>query len=57
MGTRTVDLDDPTVIDAKAVGAHVDVTYGSGPYMVNRRMPEEDKAEWLRPGYRYKIVK
>ena len=34
-----------------------DVTYKSGPQIINRYMSDDEKAEFLKPGYRFRIVK
>ena len=35
----------------------VDITYGSGPIVINRYLPEDIQKKFLRPGYRIRIVK
>ena len=34
-----------------------DVTYGSGPVIINRHLSDEDKSLYLKPEYRFRIVK
>lgn len=34
-----------------------DVTYKSGPQIINRYMSVEEKRQWLRPGRRFRILK
>ncbi len=34
-----------------------DITYDSGPVVIDRHLPEDAKTEFLRPGYRFRIVK
>jgi hypothetical protein len=35
----------------------IDITYDSGPIVINRYMQDEDKVKFLKPGYRIRIVK
>ncbi|MCJ1400645.1 hypothetical protein MMC11_003853 [Xylographa trunciseda] len=50
------DINDPLLVEGPARGAHNDVTYGSGPVIINRHLSEEDKRLYLKPGYRFRIV-
>lgn len=34
-----------------------DVTYSSGPNIIDRYISDEDKVKYLRPGYRFRIIK
>jgi len=34
-----------------------DITVDSGPMVINRYMADEDKTNFLKPGYRFRIVK
>jgi hypothetical protein len=34
-----------------------DITYTSGPVVINRYLPGDVKEKFLRPGYRIRIVK
>ena len=54
---KVFDLNDRLAVDTRAVGAHNDVTRSSGPRMISTRMPEHARSEFLKPGYRYRIVK
>jgi hypothetical protein len=35
----------------------VDITYDSGPVVIDRYLSKDAKTEFLRPGYRIRIVK
>lgn len=35
----------------------IDVTYESGPAIIMRTLSDDAKARYLRPGYRFRIVK
>lgn len=34
-----------------------DITYNSGPMIIHRYLSEDEKQRFLRPGYRFRIVK
>jgi len=51
-----LDLNDPLLVEGPARGVHNDVTYNSGPMIVNRYLSEEEKTLYLKPGYRIRIV-
>ncbi|KAJ5729082.1 uncharacterized protein N7483_003590 [Penicillium malachiteum] len=56
--TRLVkDLRDWTIPDAPAYGAHNDVTFDSGPMIIDNNLPTDLKEKYLQPGYRFRIVK
>ncbi|MCJ1435136.1 hypothetical protein MMC27_004506 [Xylographa pallens] len=50
------DINDPLLVEGPARGAHNDVTYDSGPVIINRHLSDEDKSLYLKPGYRFRIV-
>jgi hypothetical protein len=52
---REFDLNDQLLQEGPAKGAHNDVTYGSGPAIIQRYLPIEDQSTFLRPGYRVRI--
>ena len=68
-----LDLNDPLLTEGPARGVHngkllrlycalslvdvLDITIDSGPVVINRYLTEEDKAKFLKPGYRVRIVK
>ncbi|PVH79049.1 hypothetical protein DL98DRAFT_589825 [Cadophora sp. DSE1049] len=51
-----LDLADPLHTEGPARGVHNDITYESGPAVINQYMSEDDKASFLKPGYRFRIV-
>jgi len=51
-----MDYNDPLLVEGPAKGAHNDVTYSSGPVIINRNLSDEDKVKFLRPGYRFRIM-
>ncbi|KAE9379413.1 hypothetical protein N431DRAFT_397764 [Stipitochalara longipes BDJ] len=51
-----LDLNDPLLTEGPARGAHNDITYSSGPIVINRYLPEDVQKKFLRPGYRIRIV-
>ncbi|KAH9205980.1 hypothetical protein DL95DRAFT_489082 [Leptodontidium sp. 2 PMI_412] len=51
----TIDLGDTLHIEGPARGVH-NITYVSGPTIINRYMSEEAKEEFLKPGYRARII-
>ena len=52
-----IDLANPLDIEGPAKGAHIDSTITSGPNMVRDHLSDEDQARFLRPGYRFRIIK
>ena len=68
-----LDLNDPLLTEGPARGAHngklsessfknnsltfADITYSSGPIVINRYVPKDVQKKFLRPGYRVRIVK
>jgi hypothetical protein len=40
-----------------AVGAHVDTTFRGGQNVILVHMTEEQKAEYLDKGYRFRLIK
>ncbi|KAH6690762.1 hypothetical protein BKA61DRAFT_285586 [Leptodontidium sp. MPI-SDFR-AT-0119] len=50
------DLKDPMHAIGPARGAHNDITYNSGPMIINRNLTDDQKREFLQPGYRFRIV-
>jgi hypothetical protein len=34
-----------------------DITYDSGPAVINRYLTEEERSLFLKPGYRFRIIK
>jgi len=50
------DLRDWTVPESPALAAHNDVTYDSGPHMIDFHLPPKMKDEYLKPGFRFRIV-
>ncbi|KAL5323981.1 hypothetical protein ACEPPN_008524 [Leptodophora sp. 'Broadleaf-Isolate-01'] len=53
---RQLDLNDLTLTEGPARGVHNDITYVSGPTVINRYLSDETKSKYLRPGYRFRIV-
>lgn len=51
------DYNDPMLLEGPALGAHSDVTFHSGPTIINRYLSDDVKARYLREGYRFRIVK
>lgn len=67
------DVYDPLLVEGPAKGAHNgegphgiisgltnscrDVTFASGPAIINRYLSEEDKSKYLQPGYRFRVFK
>jgi len=51
-----LDLGDPLHTEGPARGVHNDITYNSGPAVINRYMSNEDKQTFLKPGYRFRII-
>ena len=52
---RQFDLNDKLLQEGPAKGAHNDVTYSSGPVIIQRYLSMEDQVAFLRPGYRVQI--
>lgn len=52
---RQFDLNDKLLQEGPAKGAHNDVTYTSGPNIIQRYLPVEDQKAFLRAGYRVRI--
>lgn len=52
---RQFDLNDKLLQEGPAKGAHNDVTYTSGPNIIQRYLPLEDQKAFLRAGYRIRI--
>lgn len=52
---REFDLNDKLLQEGPAKGAHNDVTYESGPVIIERYLPMEDQKTFLRAGYRVRI--
>ncbi|KAL5322283.1 hypothetical protein ACEPPN_010255 [Leptodophora sp. 'Broadleaf-Isolate-01'] len=53
----TIDLGDSLHVEGPARGVHSDITYDSGPIVINRYMLEQAKEEFLKPRYRARIIK
>lgn len=51
-----LDLGDWTKPDRPAQGAHNDVTYESGPNMIEDHLPEDIRGKYSHPEYRFRIV-
>ena len=34
-----------------------DITFDSGPEVINRYLTEEERSRFLKPGYRFRIIK
>ncbi|KAH7416709.1 hypothetical protein BKA64DRAFT_701491 [Cadophora sp. MPI-SDFR-AT-0126] len=51
-----LDLADPLHTEGPARGVHNDITYESGPAVINRYLSEADKEQFLKPGYRFRII-
>ncbi|KIV92764.1 hypothetical protein, variant [Exophiala mesophila] len=49
------DVYDPLLVEGPAKGAHNDVTFSSGPAIINRHLTQEDKSKYLQPGYRFRV--
>lgn len=52
-----IDLSNPLDIEGPAKGAHIDSTITSGPNMIKDHLSDADKAKYLKPGYRFRIIK
>ncbi|KAH7348887.1 hypothetical protein BKA65DRAFT_584780 [Rhexocercosporidium sp. MPI-PUGE-AT-0058] len=52
----TLDLGDPLHMEGPARGVHNDITYASGPVVITRYMSEKDQEEFLKHGYRIRII-
>lgn len=50
------DLNDPLHREGPAHGAHNDVTYQSGPMIIDRYTTREEKHLYLRRGFRVRII-
>lgn len=57
MGGVIRNLRDWTFVDRPAKGAHNDVTYDSGPQIINFHLTNELKKLYMKPGFRFRIVK
>ncbi|KAJ9617238.1 hypothetical protein H2200_000959 [Cladophialophora chaetospira] len=51
------DVYDPLLVEGPAKGAHNDVTLHSAAGIVERYLPQEDRAKYLQEGYRVRILK
>ncbi|RDW56346.1 hypothetical protein BP5796_13251 [Coleophoma crateriformis] len=51
-----MNIADPLLYEGPARGAHNDVTFDSGPVIINRYLSAEEKAMYLRPGFRFQII-
>ncbi|RDW76974.1 hypothetical protein BP6252_05027 [Coleophoma cylindrospora] len=51
-----MNIADPLLYEGPARGAHNDVTYNSGPVIINRYLSDEEKETYLKPGYRFRII-
>ena len=51
------DINDPLLIEGPARGAHNDITYDSGPVIIDRYLSAEEKERYFKPGYRFRIIK
>ncbi|PVH79056.1 hypothetical protein DL98DRAFT_461726 [Cadophora sp. DSE1049] len=51
-----LDLADPLHTEGPARGVHNDITYESGPLVINRFMSDDEKAQFLKPGYQFRII-
>ncbi|OBT58063.1 hypothetical protein VE04_01057 [Pseudogymnoascus sp. 24MN13] len=50
------DMTDPLAWDKPARSVHNDYTWTSGPITMKERLTEEERAEYLRPGLRYRMI-
>ncbi|KAK0118547.1 hypothetical protein ONS95_007435 [Cadophora gregata] len=50
------DLKDQMHVIGPARGAHNDITYHSGPNIINRYLSDDEKQRYFKPGYRFRIV-
>ncbi|KAL2064601.1 hypothetical protein VTL71DRAFT_3738 [Oculimacula yallundae] len=50
------DMKDRMHAVGPARGAHNDVTYNSGPVIINRYLSTDEKQQYLKPGYRLRII-
>lgn len=53
---REYDINDPLLVEGPARGAHNDVTYDSGPSIINQYLSKEQKEQYLRSGWRLRII-
>jgi len=53
---KQFDLNEKLLLEGPAKGAHNDVTYDSGPKIIQRYLSFEDQETFLKPGYRIRIV-
>lgn len=53
----SMDLRDSLNEQRPAVGAHIDYTFESGPRLIDMVLPSGLKEKYLKPGYRFRIVK
>lgn len=51
-----MDLADPLHTEGPARGVHNDITYDSGPEVINRYLTDEERSLFLKPGYRFRII-
>jgi len=51
------DLRDKMHVIGPARGAHNDITFNSGPTIINRYLSDDEKQRYFKPGYRFRIVK
>lgn len=70
---KQFDANDPLLVEGPAKAAHngeypersafparltqLDVTIDSGPVIIDRYLSDEEKHRFLKPGYRFRIVK
>jgi len=50
------DLNDPLLREGPARGVHNDITYDSGPQVINRYLSDNSLEQFLKPGYRFRII-
>jgi len=50
------DINDPLLVEGPARGAHNDITFESGPAIIDRYLSAEAKERFFKPGYRFRIV-
>ncbi|KAM0186996.1 hypothetical protein ACHAPI_011424 [Fusarium lateritium] len=54
--SHLVNLNDELRIDTPATAAHVDATFNSGPRILERHLSPDVKEQYLKPGYRFRLV-
>ncbi|KAI0115619.1 hypothetical protein GGR51DRAFT_503581 [Nemania sp. FL0031] len=56
MTLQKYDPQDPLLVEAAAVGAHVDISLDTVPELVKSVLNEEDQQRFFQPGYRFRLI-